>query len=295
MKTLKNIFFAVLLAVMAVPAFGQTATTRTVLSSALGAGTSANIMTVLSTTGWTASTNSQQSWAYLQGELVQVMSISGTQVTVRRAQRGQASAHPANTVVWFGGNATFLPATGNVGGGPGNPSVGAAAALPPVFVAADPVGTCTRASNLYLPVINPSTGMIWDCILSTTSTTDQWMAVNLQPQFTSTFPSKRMAVTVATYTALLNDSIIGVNTNAATTITLPACTGCEGKWYYVMDMAGGVTNAPTTITISGSAGQLVNSGASAPIVASAVRNQGGWIFFDGVSNSWYIPRAAEDR
>lgn len=286
MKTIKNLLLSFLLLMVAVPAMAQTATTRTALSTALT--NNSNQVVVLSATGISASTGSSTTFiAICDGnglgtvqacEQMQVRSISGTTLTVTRGIRGNPTAHPANSIVWYGTAGNFIGSTGNTSG---------------VFVPATPSGTCTRTSNQFLPVLNPNTGDVADCILSLANTTDRWQVVNAGQQFANFFPLKRLPYgtsgSSAAYTALLSDTIIGVNTSTALTITLPACTGCEGKWYHVIDMNGGIANAPTTITISGSAGQPVNSGATASLVPSAVRNQGNWIFFDGSSNSWYIP------
>lgn len=285
MKNITNTLFLFLMALVFAPALlAQTATTRTALTSALTA--SATNVVVVSTTGMTAQTASVQTYIAIcdgvtlaRNSACEVMDVktvvNSTTLTVIRARGGNAVAHSSGSIVWYGTTGNFSASTGNVSG---------------VFLASEPRGACTRASNTgFLPVINTITGDVFDCIVSTTSTTDQWVSVNFG-QRASSLPGKRLTWTVSTYTALLADTIIGVNTNAASTITLPACTGCEGKAYFVIDMAGGTTNAPATITIAGSSGQLVNSGSTAALVPSAVRNQGNWVFFDGSSNSWYIPR-----
>lgn len=291
MKNITKTLIAFLMAIAIAPAaLAQTATTRTALTTALTS-TATNVV-VVSTTGMTASTASVQTFiAICDGNTLErsaaceVMDlrtiVNSTTLTVIRARGGNSVAHANGSIVWYGTTGNFNATTGNVSG---------------IFLNAVPRGGCTRAANVSpgLPVVNVITGDVFDCIVSTTATTDQWVAVNVGQRMQS-LPAKRLTWTVAAYTALLSDSLIGVNTNAATTITLPPCTGCDGKPYFVLDMAGGVTNAPTTITIAGSSGQLVNSAATASLVPSAVRNQGAWIFFDGSSNSWYIPQPGNLR
>lgn len=290
MKNITKTIIAFLMVFALAPALlAQTATTRTALTTALTS--SATNVVVVSTTGMTAQTASVQTFIAIcdgvtlaRSSACEVMDlktvVNSTTLTVIRARGGNAVGHTSGSIVWYGTTGNFNAGTGNVSG---------------VFLNSDPRGACTRASNTgFLPVVNVITGDIFDCIVSTTATTDQWIAVN-NGQRASNYPSKRLTWTTATYTALLTDTIIGVNTNAAATITLPACTGCDGKAYFVLDMAGGQGGAPATITISGSSGQLVNSGSTATLVPSAIRNQGAWIFFDASSNSWYIPQAGNLR
>lgn len=273
-KTLKVLLFLILTLAMSSGLQAQTAAVQTSLSAAVGAGSRNNIISVVSATSFVASTASTQSFVYFNDgsrEVAQVVSISSTNITLRRAQKGFATAHAAGTIVYFGGNATFDTISGNVGGGPGNPTVGSAAALPSTFVAVDPVGKCTRANNAFLPVVNPNTGDISDCIVSpplsaptsAASTTGTWFSYNPY-QTANARPYKKLAVTVTTYTAQPSDSQIGYNTNVAGTITIPALTGWVGKEYFInIEITG-----TQSLTIATSSGQLINGAASIAIGGS---------------------------
>lgn len=295
MKTLKSVLFTVLLMVLASSGLqAQTAAVQTSLASAVGAGSRNNIISVVSATSFVASTASTQSFVYFAdgtNEVAQVVSINSTNITVRRAQKGIAAAHYAGTIVYFGGNATFDPISGNVGGGPGNPTVGAAAALPSTFVAVNPVGRCTRTQNLFLPIVNVLTGDISDCILSpaigsptaAASTTGAWFSYN-PFQRGQARPYKKLAVTATTYTAQPSDNIIGYNTNVAGTITIPALTGWVGKEYWVqLEITG-----TTSLTIATSSGQTIN-GATSITIGGSTSFSGIRIYSDGVN--WFTPRA----
>lgn len=268
------------------PTFAQTSTTRTYLSSALASSNSQNTVCVGSVTGITASGSQGQTFIFMGLEEMQVRTVntSSNCMTVTRAVKGYAAAHPANEVVWYGGGATFDPNSGNIGGGAANPTVGGSQ-IPAVFVGVDPTGTCTRANNVYLPVINPNTGNIWDCILSTTSTTSEWVGTNLN-QLDRADPYKKLAASATTYTVLPSDRIIGYNTTSNGTMTVPAFTGFVGKRYtFQIELTGA-----QSLTIATSSGQTIN-GASSITIGGTNTFQGVSIYSDGTN--WFAPRAAQ--
>ena len=93
---------AVLALTISPPAFAQTATTQPTLSAALSGGAENNTLTVLSATGISASTSSSQTFLYCGQEQMQIATVSGTTLTVRRAIRGNAATHPNNEPCWYG-------------------------------------------------------------------------------------------------------------------------------------------------------------------------------------------------
>lgn len=281
MKNIKTMILTGFLMLVAVTGFAQTTTTRTNLTVALAAGSNNNVLTVASATGISASTSSAQTFLFIGdgstvGEQMQVVSVSGTNITVRRAVRGNAAAHPLNAVVWYGTPGDFNSNTGNTSG---------------VFVGTTPNGTCTRTANQYLPVINPNNGMVSDCILSpaqgsptaTASTTSTWVSVSAFP-LAYAKPYKKLAVSATTYTLLPSDYILGYNTNVAGTITIPALTGWVGKEYMIqLEITGS-----TSLTVATSSGQTIN-GATSIVLGGATSFGGAYIYTDGVN--WFARRA----
>lgn len=166
MTRLKKFLVLVALAMFSVPAFINqtvkaqvvTGPTRTTLSSALGAPNagsgSTQIMVVGSATGITARTASLQQFCLIDQEMVEVVSVSSTNITIRRARLGVATAHVSGATVICGYTGRFDPNTGAVSTVVGSPTVGASV-NGAVFVSTLPVGTCSRSSNPILPVIYP--------------------------------------------------------------------------------------------------------------------------------------------
>jgi len=265
------------------PAIAQTTTTSTSVSAALAGGAQNNILTVVSASGMSASTSSTQTFVYVAGgagprEQMQIASISGSTLTVRRATNGTAVPHAIGETVWYGTVGSFNVNTGTAYG---------------VFVSTVPWGQCTRTSQQFLPVITPSTGDISDCILSppqgsptaALSTTGRWSSVNNR-QAASQRPYKKLAVTATTYTALPTDYIIGYNTNVNGTLTLPALTGWVGKEYIAqLEITG-----THSLTIAPSAGGSINGSAASIIVGGATSFGGVHLYTDG-NNAWFTRRA----
>lgn len=229
MKTLfKILALTALIVGLQTATFAQTATVRTTLSAAITA--SQTTATVTSTSGVATPLSDAPQWMFIENELVRISAISGTTLTIVRGQNGTASptgGHRSGTLVWIG------------------PTIN--------FITTDPYGTCTRGAEIYLPKINVRNGKAWDCILSSTNTTNQWTAVNYQ-QLGNARPYKKLPVTAITYTLLPTDDIVGYNSNVAGTITIPALTGAYGKTYTIQQEV----SAAVSITLTPSAGQLIN-------------------------------------
>lgn len=122
-----------LLSLAAVPASAQTYLSTTTLSAAVTSTTQTTI-TVASASGIAAGGQ-----LYVDHELMNVVSVSGTTITVFRPQR--PTTHNSAAVV------IIIPA----------------AAKATVAVTTDPAGSCTASSYAYLPLINTDTGNVWLC------------------------------------------------------------------------------------------------------------------------------------
>lgn len=291
---LKTLLFSVVLTLAISPPTveAQTTTTRANLASALAAGSQNTLVCLNSTTGISGSTTSNQYFGYMQGEQVSIRSVNTTSncLTVVRARNGNAAAHPANEIFWFGGPGSWSPNTTNIGGAGVTNPVTTGSALPAVFVPTTPYGTCTRANNAYLPVINPNNGDIVDCILSSTNTTSEWVTINNQ-QLAYTMPYKKLKSTgcaagdqCTTYTALFVDHTIGYVTTGNGTITIPAITGAPDKNYRIQIE----TTGTQSVTIATSSGQLIN-GAASIVIGGSTSFGGATIYSDGGTN-WFTPK-----
>jgi hypothetical protein len=94
---------------------------------------------VASAAGITARSTQVHTLLYIDQELMEVVSISGTTATVRRgASPTRAATHSSGAVVWLG--------------------------APGSFANGDPSGACTAAATGYSPRIVPSTRRFWSCV-----------------------------------------------------------------------------------------------------------------------------------
>lgn len=143
---LKTLFRAAavmaLLSLSAVPAFAQTATTTTTLSSAI-ADTSSTVLVVASATNIDAGAA-----LYIDREYFDVTAVNSTTVRVRRGMDGtKAVPHVSGSLV----------------------IVAAKAQKASVFKANQARGgTCTRANESFLPQVDTGTGIVWDCPVGAT-------------------------------------------------------------------------------------------------------------------------------
>ena len=119
------------------PAQAQTAITHTTLASAMSA--TADRAVVASSTNLAAA-----SFLYIDGELLEIRSVSSTTATVRRGTAGgtPAVAHASGAVVWVGTGVQF--------------DTGAA-------IDAVAGAVCTASDFLYTPYIHTRSGRIFDC------------------------------------------------------------------------------------------------------------------------------------
>ncbi len=164
-RNLLLLFAVVLLGMSA--AFGQAILGTTTLSVATGNTVSSalttgnlSIVTVASATGITAptpntsnvaglATSETSSYLYVDRELMQVKSVSGTSITVVRGVGSTAAAsHSSGALVFIVPNSAQTIWSGV--------DYGMAPAVPE--------GSCTRVNELYLPRIQFSSGLISDCL-----------------------------------------------------------------------------------------------------------------------------------
>jgi hypothetical protein len=168
MKTTLRTFTlaALLLTVFAGLASGQTALSSTTLSADVLAGDLQ--ITVASASGMTAyGPTGYNTMLYIDKEAMELVSIAGTQLTVRRSRAGsKLSAHNSAAVVWFG--------------------------TPAQFAAADPAGACAVTASLIQPRIVPRTGNAWYCMDSL------WVQVDVTE---TTYTKKNVGAAEALVTA----------------------------------------------------------------------------------------------
>lgn len=235
-NTLKLFGLLAILLVFASSGLAQTATVRTTLTNATTNTNGEEILTVGSTTGMTASTNSVQTYLLIDAELMTVVEVpSATTVKVRRAQGGAISRHAASAEVRYGrGGARWDQGTGNA---------------QYVFLPASaigPSGSCTRASNTHLPLfqVNGSKVTAYDCPNSVSTTTGRWISWEYFPGTSEvaarTAPACQAGSTAScsSYTALVTDYYIAITTeftpdNSTFTITLPCSSVPAGKVWIV--------------------------------------------------------------
>lgn len=138
--TLKNkiLSFVAFLALACGSAFGQAAFTVTTLSTALTSTTNSTVV-VASASGISANT----SFLYIDRELMQVLAVNGTQLTVQRgANVTRATTHAASSIV-RSGPATYF--------GQADQQIGA---------------SCTATALLVQPFVNINTGEWFYCASS---------------------------------------------------------------------------------------------------------------------------------
>ncbi len=166
LKSMKTLFLSLMVLAFASALPAQTILTNTTLASAVGNTVSSALTTgnlgvvnLTSATGVTApvansgniatiSTSGGSSYLYVDRELMQVESVSGTSVTVIRGVGSTSAASHASGAVVF-----VVPAA-------------AAASWPSPIGNTDfgPHGSCTRTNELYLPRIAFTSGNISDCV-----------------------------------------------------------------------------------------------------------------------------------
>lgn len=265
LKTLSLVLALVLLSVLGAEA--QTATTQTILSAAVSSGNpgSNGCITVASTTGFSASTQTQTYYAWFDGELMKVQTVntsSGAVCGTRGYIKTRSTAHPTAAVVFFG-----LAGASSDGIG-----------YPFTANSPNPGASCTATKFGYLPIINYTDGTLWNCLpvpatgtgTSQTIQYNKWIAFNFM-QWSYGHPT--VNVNDAAYTATLADEfVIMTRLTAARTITLPPITGVLGKTMIVKNN----TENALVITVSASAGQGVGTaGANSITVCNSTQCNSG--------------------
>jgi hypothetical protein len=130
-------------------AFGQTILTTTTLSAAVSSSSSQTfgLTSATNVNAPSASDTTKLTFLYVDRELVQVVSVSGTSARVIRGLQGTAATTHASGAIVF-----VIPAYLSASqGGPYGIAQGA------------PSGSCTRANEVSLPRINYVSGIISDC------------------------------------------------------------------------------------------------------------------------------------
>lgn len=130
LRSLVGVFLLLTAANLAV---AQTALTSTTLSAAV-TDPQARSIVVASATGFTARTTV----LYVDRELMQIVAVSSTTITVQRGAIGtRATTHASGATVYVG--------------------------APSYFINYDKAGTCTRGNEVVLPQVNIANGRIFDC------------------------------------------------------------------------------------------------------------------------------------
>jgi hypothetical protein len=143
MKNLKTLSLLIALVFVASVGFGQTILTNTTLSSAMTS-SSTQTAVVASATGINApstSDNTKATYLYVDRELMFVTGVNSTTITVIRGAEGtNAAPHAASAIVF----------------------------VVPAYLTTSmqyvPQGSCTRSSQIVLPLIQPQQGSISDCL-----------------------------------------------------------------------------------------------------------------------------------
>lgn len=134
---MKKLILSLFLLGLTASAFGQgAAITQTTLSAKVDS--SSTFVVVASATGITAN----NTYLYVDGELLIVQSVNSTTLNVVRGQGGTNAAAHANAAPVFVGPATAFIVT----------------------PAPNPQGACTRSNSPYLPVIDVRTATFFDCL-----------------------------------------------------------------------------------------------------------------------------------
>jgi len=138
-----------LLLSLAVPALAQTATTSTTLSSAIS-DTSGTVVVVASATDVEAGGK-----LFIDRESMDVTSVNGTTARVRRGMDGtRAVPHISGSVVVVASKSQKASVYGS-------PRIARG-------------GTCTRANEAFLPQVDATAGILWDCPVGATL----WTPIN---------------------------------------------------------------------------------------------------------------------
>ena len=208
------------------PAWAQAAMNQTTINLALDA--TSSTVSVASATSIVAGHE-----LYVDREAMLVQSVSGTTLTVTRGYDGtNAAAHAQGTLLYSG--------------------------TPSRFSRTRYAGSCTRTSQIVVPIINTATGEFFDC------TNSLWSVTSTTPGGAAGNYLARNDRGGGAYTILLTDYLVALRTtgtgsggtfNPVLTWTLPTVgTGLLGKVLIIKDESGGLT-ATTYIAVYGTVNQ----------------------------------------
>lgn len=221
-NTLKLAVFAVLALLVSLPAFAQQNTlTGTTLAAAVT--DSATTVRVASATGITSSSSTTSTFIYVDNELMPVISVSGTTLTVSRGASGtRAAAHVSGAVVYAG--------------------------RPNWFYVVNPQGTCSLSGAtaiLVTPYINVNTGNQFLC----SSILGKWVAGFGNPGNSAVPAGVVTAVaSQAGATTITGPLFHMTGTNAITSFTIPV--GGVGQNFCIIPDGAYTTVAGNNIAIS---------------------------------------------
>lgn len=127
----------------------QTLITATSLAASVTA-TQTSILVLTSSGAWTVG-----NYAYVDYEVMKITNVSGTLIGVTRQQFAtKAVTHASGSSILAGNGGHFKNFA--------------------AYQHAPPIGSCVRASQPYLPVIDYTSGNIWTC----SSTLAKWIGTN---------------------------------------------------------------------------------------------------------------------
>jgi hypothetical protein len=166
----------------------QNTLTETTLAAAVD--DSSNIIQVASATGITTSPNTTATMLFVDRELITVLAVNGTEVTVARGANGTPAAGHASGAVVLAGNPKF-------------------------FIDHDPQGTTSNA--LVTPLVNTSNGQQW--LLS--SVTGTWVPGFGNPGSSGTPIRQTAAAADAAGIAASGPLFVYAGTTQLTSIAIP--------------------------------------------------------------------------
>lgn len=230
MKTITRIAIALLLAIaLAAPLAAQTSMSSTTLSAAVTA--TANRVIVASATGITArSAGAATTLLYVDQELMEVVSVSGTRITVIRGSVSTpVTSHNSGATVYHG--------------------------PPGSFANSDPSGSCTSTLIGYTPRIVPSTGKSWECVDS------NWVETGAVRQLNVTGRAQVSAASPSAASAIL--AVVGGAGGATTSTT---GTGAAGAAASVTGGVGGLGGTSSGAAGTGGAVSMIaGAGGAGPV------------------------------
>ncbi len=204
----KLISITILSLVAALACFAQTTVTQTTLSTDIDK----NVVqfNIASATGVTSANGTNYtSYLFIDKEVMGVLSVSGTTVTVQRSMQGTFAFPHANAAKVWVAPPSYLSAMG----------------------ANDPSGECVLSSVIYLPYVNITTGNVWTCGSSATAGKGVWTT------FDAIAGRKAIGAVVASATTIAptNPAFHISGTTAIVNITVPAaCPSLSACVLYII-------------------------------------------------------------